>query len=363
MNNDYFHRLHQQTPTVFWVNNPTSDEAGSAIAAGALGCTCNPSFCQKMLDHPKEGQRAQALLEDAIKETETDSDAETLLQRRLALPVIEQFRPLHQANPHRDGYVSLQGDPLREDDPAAILSAARANREVAPNVCIKIPVTSAGLSAIETLLAEGTPINATEVMSVAQAISVCELHEEMARRTGRRTVLFMSHIAGIFDDYLARQVEREKIEISRDVLWQAGLAVARKVYQVMQERGYSAIFIAGGARGLHHFTEMVGGRLVVTINWAGTADRLITTNPPVVSRLFNPVPLRVISELMEKLPDFRSAYLEAGLPVDQYGEFGAVEHFRHMFVASWTRVLDTVRERRGRANDSPELRREPILSR
>jgi transaldolase len=356
MSNGYFHRVHRQTPTVFWVNNPTSDEADQAVAAGALGCTCNPSYCQKMLDHPKDGHRARALLEDVLKETDSDSEAVPLLQRRLALPVIEKFRPLHQQTPLRDGYVSLQGDPLREEDPAAILNAGRANREVAPNVCIKIPVTRAGLSATETLMAEGTPINATEVMSVAQAISVCELHEEVARRTGRRSVLFMSHIAGIYDDYLARCVEREKIDISCDVLWQAGLAVARKVYQVMQERGYSAIFIAGGARGLHHFTEMVGGRLVVTINWGGTADRLIESNPPVVSRLFNPVPLRVISELMEKLPDFRRAYLEDGLSVGEYEEFGAVEHFRHMFVASWTQVLDAVHEHRGRACSSPEVR-------
>jgi transaldolase len=346
MRKGYFHRVQEQSPTIFWINNPTREEADRAIAAGACGCTCNPSYCQKMIEHLGEGPYALAALEQVLRETSNDSEAESLLQRRLAKPIIDRFRPLYDRNPHRDGFVSLQGDPIHEEDANVILSEARANRAVAPNVCIKVPVTKAGLEAMETLLAEDTPINATEIMSVAQAISLCELYEDVARQTGKRPVLFLSHIAGIYDDYLAKYVEREKVDISRDVLWQAGLAVARKVYEILQERGYTAIFIGGGARGLHHFTELVGGNLVVTINWEGTADELIESDPPVVCRLFNPVPHRVIAELMEKLPDFRKAYLEDGLSVEEFGEFGGVEHFRHMFVSSWQRVLEIARERR-----------------
>ncbi len=331
---------------MFWINNPTRQEADLALAAGAVGCTCNPSYCQKMLDHPTEGTYAASVLDQVLDETGDDSPAESLLQRRLATPIIENFRPLYDREPSLYGFVSLQGDPTREEDPGVILAEARANRAVAPNVCIKVPCTKAGLTAMEVLVEENTPINATEIMSVAQAISLCELYEKVVRRTHRRPPLFLSHIAGIYDDYLVHYVEEHKIEISRDVLWQAGLVVARKVCAIMQERGYTAIFIGGGARGLHHFTELVGGKLVVTINWEGTADKLIQSDPPVVSRLFNPVPHRVTAELMEKLPDFRRAYLEDGLSLEQYGDFGGVEHFRHMFVKSWKRVLQLAQQRR-----------------
>ena len=346
MDKGYFHRVQQQSPTIFWVNNPTREEADLAIAAGAVGCTCNPSYCQKMLDHPTEGPYALSLLDQVLKETSTDSEVESLLQRRLALPILEKFRPLYEKNPRRDGFVSLQGDPVREEDTQVILSEAHANSPVAPNVCIKVPATKAGLKAMETLFAEDITVNATEIMSVAQAISLCELYEKVSRQTGKRPVLFLSHIAGIYDDYLTEYVEREKVDISRDALWQAGLAVARKVYAIMQERGCSAIFIGGGARGLHHFTEMVGGNLVVTINWQGTADKLIEEDPSVVYRLFNPVPHRVIDELLEKLPDFRQAYMEDGLSVEEYGEFGGVEHFRQIFIKSWNRVLELAKQRR-----------------
>ena len=40
--NGYFHRVNEQTPTRFWINNVTRKEAHMAIEAGACGCTQNP---------------------------------------------------------------------------------------------------------------------------------------------------------------------------------------------------------------------------------------------------------------------------------------------------------------------------------
>jgi transaldolase len=105
-------------------------------------------------------------------------------------------------------------------------------------------------------------------------------------------------------------------------------------------------FIGGGARGLHHFTELVGGDVNLTINWVGTADKLLEQNPPVISRIFNPVPQEVIDELCEKLPDFERGYENDRIHVEEYDEFGPVELFRSSFVKSWQRVLDVIRERR-----------------
>ena len=55
MKEPYFRRVTELTPSRFWINNPTPPEAEWAIAAGATGCTCNPSYTQKMIDHPEEG--------------------------------------------------------------------------------------------------------------------------------------------------------------------------------------------------------------------------------------------------------------------------------------------------------------------
>jgi len=346
MKDSYFIRVSRQTPTKFWINNPSRKQAALAIEYGALGCTCNPSYTQKMIDQPEERDYALSILDEAIAETESDKYAAEAFQRKLVAPVAENFLPIFTNSDCVDGYVSIQADPIDEEDPEEILRQAQDNRTLGRNICCKIPTTESGLEAMETLMEENTPINATEIFGVSQMVALCELHEKVARRANQRSVLYMSHIAGIYDDYFKSYVEKEKVDISPDVLWQAGLAVARRVYQVMEERGYSAIFIGGGARGLHHFTEMVGGKVCLTINWEGTADKLIEADPPVVYRLFNPVPQKVIDELMEKLPDFRRGYLDDGLAVDEFEGFGPVQLFRSSFIKSWKRVLEMIKDRR-----------------
>ncbi|RPJ51411.1 MAG: hypothetical protein EHJ95_05445 [Methanobacteriota archaeon] len=91
---------------------------------------------------------------------------------------------------------------------------------------------------------------------------------------------------------------------------------------------------------------MVGAKACITINWEGAADKLIEQNLPVVYRIFNPVPQKVLDELMEKLPDFKRGYLEDGLEQEEYDEFGPVKLFRSSFVKSWNRVMEVIRERR-----------------
>jgi hypothetical protein len=49
---------------------------------------------------------------------------------------------------------------------------------------------------------------------------------------------------------------------------------------------------------------------------------------------------------MEKLPDFKRGYLEDGLEVDEFEEFGPVQLFRSMFMESWKQVLETIKKKR-----------------
>jgi transaldolase len=346
MNNGYFHRVMQQTPSNFWINNPTREEADLAIAEGANGCTLNPSYSQKMLDHPVEGPYAHQILDAVIRDCENDIEAVTEFQRRLAAPICEKFMGIFEASQHNDGYVSIQGDPIREEDPNVIIAEAHMNRKVAPNVCIKIPTTHSGLTAMKTLVPEGTVINATEIFAVQQGIDLGELYESLVPKSEKGPKLYYSHIAGIYDDALKAYVEKNNVDISPDLLAQAGLAVSRKLYMMVKEAGYRMSFIGGGARGLHHFTELVGGDVNLTINWKGTAEDLVKLNPFVVSRMFNPVPYKVIDELMAKLPDFKRGYLVGGIHVEEYEEFAPVMLFRSSFVKSWQRVLDITKEKR-----------------
>lgn len=345
--NGYFRRLTEQTQTRLWVNNVTRAEAILGLDAGAVGCTQNPSYTWKILSSDDDKQFAEQLLDEIVGVCDDDNAVEAMLQARLVKGIAEKFLPLYQESHGKYGYVSIQSDPTQENCDF-ILAEAFENRKLSPNIMIKVPAVEEGLKAMERLVAAMAPINATEVMAVSQALDVCEMYERATRGITNPAPLYISHIAGIYDEYLAKYVRENKVNISHDVLWQAGLAVARKAYRMIRERGYNVGFIAGGARALHHFTEMVGGDVAVTINWTGTADKLIELDPPVVSRLFNPVSDFVIDELIAKLPDFRKGYLKDGLEPKEYETFGPVVHFRNLFVDSWQKALKAIASARSK---------------
>ena len=349
MAKNYFERVRELTPTKFWVNNVTREEAEIGVKAGAMGCTQNPAYTWKMLSREDDKEHALKLLREALLESEDDNEVECILQRKLVKEISDRFMPLWEKTHGAHGYVSIQGDPIHEDDPQVIIDEARLNRAMNPNVMIKIPATEAGLNAMEVLIAENTPLNATEVMGLSQVIDLCEMYESVSAKTGKSPVMYYSLITGIYDEWLANEVESQGIEINPDVLYQAGMAIAKKVYQVVHDRGYRLGFIGGGVRGLQHFTEMVGADACITMNWKGSCDKLIENDAPVVSRFFNPVQHVVLEELIKKLPQFNQAYWADGLKSEEYEDYGPVAYFRDSFVRAWNNALEVIGEERKKA--------------
>jgi transaldolase len=342
---NYFQRVSAQTPTRFWINNVTREEALTAIAAGAVGCTQNPSYTWKMLISDDEKHYALNLLDDILRIQPDDEKVQVMLQRELVREIAKRFLPLYKKSNGREGFVSIQGSPLYEDT-ATMIDNARFNREAGENIMAKIPLTKEGLECIEVLLEEDVPVNATEVFGASQVIALLDLYNKVSLKKKHMPRVYYSHITGIYDEYLAKYVEKYGIQISSDSIWQAGMMIARKVYKLTREKGSRVGFIGGGARGLQHFTEMVGAEACITINWKGTAENLIEENPPVVDRFNVTVHESVLDELLEKIPDFRKGWYISGLSPEEWEEFGPVELFRSSFVAAWKNALDFIGERR-----------------
>lgn len=345
MGKNYFQRVQEQTATRFWINNVTREQAAKAIAAGAAGCTQNPAYTWKMMSNEQEKEYVAGLLQRIMAHEKDDEMALVALQRDLVGNVAKIFKPLFDASHGKDGYVSIQGDPFREDT-GSIIEFARFNRQAGENIMAKIPVVESGLKAIETLIRERVPINATECMAVRQVLDVCDVYEKTTKNMVNPAPLYFSVITGIFDEHLKNVVERDQIDISPDTLWQGGLAVAKKVYEMVKAKKYDCHFIGGGARGLHHFTEMVGADCAVTINWSGTADKLLEADQPVVSRFFCPTPAAVIDELTEKLPDFRKAYFVHDIQPEEYEGYGPVVLFRSQFESAWKNAVAEIAGKR-----------------
>jgi len=340
MGDSYFKRVHKTTATRFWINNVTRSEADISISAGAVGCTTNPTYCLRMLTDSDDAKYAKELLVKIMQDEKDNNEALVLLQRDLVNEIARRFLPLYESTGGKLGYVSIQGDPFREDK-ESILRFARINC-IAPNIMAKIPAIPAGLEAAGILAAEGVPVLLTECFAVRQVIDSCEIYTNAIKSLRNPAPMYFALITGIYDEYMQNYVKEHNIMIESDVLWQAGFSIAKKVHEIVEQRQYPCRFMGGGARGLHHFTEMVGANASITINWKGAAEELIKLDSPVVNRFSQPTPLEVIDVLTEKLEDYRKAYYMNALEPDEYEAYGPVSLFRYIFEEAWKKAADHV---------------------
>jgi transaldolase len=340
MDEGYFSRLTALSPTRLWINNPTAAEAVRALEAGAVACTTNPAYVMKMYKSSEERAAIDRDIDEAA--SLASDDAAVAVQRAAVKRLCDAFLPLYETSGGRNGWVSIQISPFLEHDAKNIVDDARENRKLAPNVIAKIPVTEAGLEAMGVLLREGVPIIATEVMGLSQAAAACGVYQRTVPDPARGPAFFVTHISGIFDDYLRGVAPAG---FPSDLLYQAGLSLARRQYETMRSRRWPGRLLGGGARGLHHFTELIGGDLDVTINWKDGAQQLLESNPPVVWRVGCPVPPQVVDRL-RTLPEFDKAWREDGLAFSEFDTFGPVALFRSQFIEGWNFLLDKIRTRR-----------------
>ena len=346
MQTGYFKAVIRQTATRLWINNPTAEDVRQGIEAGAIHCTTNPTYAAKMLSRPESHDMALSVVDDVLVSCADDDKAAALIQRRLVAEMARGFMPLYESSQGREGLVSIQMDPRLEKEAAAIVAEALADFEAFPNCIAKIPVIPSGLQAIDCLVRLNKPVIATEIMGIAQALEACAVYRRASEESGFCPAFFVTHISGILDDELKAEAQARGVEVSPEAMYIAGCAVAKKQYRIMQERGLPGILLGGGARGPQHFTEMLGGPVHVTLNWAGTALEL-EQNPPALEPQFDrPAAQELIDELKAKLPTFARAYDEEGLKPGEFHDFPPVVRFRNQFLKGWEELLATIRERR-----------------
>ena len=349
MASGYFHRLTEETPTRFWINNPSHDEVSQSLNAGAISCTTNPTYGAKLIR--SEPEYIHGVIDRAIGEADNDDVAAEIVCHDITARLAAMFLPLFQQSMGSQGFVTLQSDPRKDEDANELIRAALRFRTIGPNFMTKIPVTAAGLQAIEYMIGENLPICATEVFAIDQAVAVCELYRRTSEKTGKHPAFYVTHIAGIFDEYLGNVVASDALDISPDTLVWAASTAGRKEYRLLTDRGYPGHMLGGGARSPHHFTDYVGGDLHVTINWS-TAHELITADEPVVSRINTVTPPQIVEELSAKLPDFARAVTEGAMQVEEFESYGPVQLFRNNFIAGYQTLLAEIAGRRATAHQT-----------
>ena len=353
----YFHRVYEETPTRFWINNPTAGDLELAIAAGAVNCTTNPAYCSKLIQ--SETDYIYGLIDDVIAETQDDQEAARRVCDIVSLRLLKRFALMHEASGGTRGFVTIQGDPREDEDTDAIVNDALRHSKLAKNFMANIPVTVAGARAMAKLIALDVPLCATDIFSLSQAVFMYETYKRAAEKSGKQPAFFLTHITGVFDQYLAEFVKQEVIDIAPEVLAQAGCAIARKQYHLLKQRGCKGTMLGCGARGIQHFTEFVGGDMHIAINWS-TAEELIEADGPVEPRIDVETPQVVLDELCEKLPDFRKAFSEDGLSPEEFEKFGPLILFHNMFLKGYEKLLDKIAIRRKRPSQAAAISQKPF---
>jgi transaldolase len=182
----------------------------------------NTSFYDKAI-HAKaaEGKTGEALFFDLALEDLTRA--------------ADLFRPVHEATAGVDGWVSLEVSPFLANDAAgtareALRLHARAQR---PNLFIKIPGTSAGLTAIEESIFAGVPVNVTLLFSREQYRAAAAAYlRGIERRIAARLDPKVGSVASIF---VSRWDVAVKDEVPKELSNRLGIAVAGRTYQAYCE--------------------------------------------------------------------------------------------------------------------------------
>ncbi len=337
-----------QFPTEYWNDSCSVEELTYAIGHGAVGATSNPTIVHNVLK--SEMYLWKDRIQELIKENPTWSESEITwrLIEEISAHAAGLLRPIYDQYKGKRGRLSIQTNPAFYRNAAAITGQAAHFNLLAPNMIVKIPVTKAGIKAIEEATYRGVSINATVSFTVPQAIAVAEAVERGLdrRATEGQSIEEMSPVCTIMvgrtDDWMKVLVKRDEIDIDPSYLDWAGIACMKKAYEIYRQRGYRARLLSAAYRHLGHWSEFIGGELIVSLpyEWQLKAN---ASDIEVKERMSDPVDPRFIQAMYEKIPDFRRAYDEDGMTMEEFDTYGATVRTLRGFITSAHDLMGEVR--------------------
>jgi transaldolase len=343
------HEMTQVTPTCLWNDSASIQELSYSIEHGAVGATCNPVIVVGVLKKEMASwkDRIRALIDAAPPATEGQISWQ--LVREVSVKAAALLKPVFDVHHGRNGRLSIQTDPRFYRDSRAIVSQAEEFSRLAPNMIVKIPVTHAGIPAIEEATYRGVSINATVCFTLPQCIAVAEAVERGLKRRERdgKEIESMGPVCtimvGRLDDWLKVVAEKENVTIDPGYLEWAGVAVFKKAYRVFQERGYRLRLLSAAFRNHMHWSELIGGDIVISPPYAWQV-RFNASNIQVQPRIDKPVETAVVEELSRKFADFRRASTEGGLSVEEFDSFAPTRRTLRQFIAACHELDGLVRD-------------------
>ena len=343
------HEMTQTTPTCLWNDSADIDELNYAIENGAVGATCNPVIAVGILK--KEMAQWRPRIQELMKELPraTEDQVGWKLIEEMSVRAARLLEPAFAEHRGRNGRLSIQTDPRLFRDAGAIVEQAVAFSVLAPNMIVKIPATKAGIVAIEEATHRGISINATVCFTLPQCIAVAEAVERGLRRREAegKTIESMGPVCtimvGRLDDWMKVLLDKRDISVDPGVTEWAGVAVFKKTYAIFRKRGYRLRLLSAAFRNHMHWSQLIGADAVISPPSAWQ-KRFNASGIEVRPRIDDPVDPKVVDELLEHFSDFRRAYSDDGLAIEEFDDFAPTVRTLRQFIAACTDLDGLVRD-------------------
>lgn len=343
------HQMTQRTATCLWNDSASQEELAYSIGHGAIGATCNPVIVLNVLKKEMHlwRNRICRLIQEMPEATE-DQIAWSVVEE-MSVRGAEILKPIFDQHNGKNGRLSIQTDPRFYSNAEAIVEQAMHLSNLAPNIIVKIPVTKAGVTALEEATYRGVSVNATVSFTLPQCIAVAESVERGLKRREKegKDIATMGPVCtimvGRLDDWLKIAGDKKNISTDPGVLDWAGVAVFKKAYRIFKERGYRLRLLSAAFRHHLHWSEFIGGDVIISppYKWQ---KRFNASDVEIVPRIDNPVAPHILSELNKKFEDFRRAYEEDGMSVEEFDTFGATMRTLRQFSESCHDLSSLIRD-------------------
>lgn len=343
------HEMGQTSPTDYWNDSCSISELSYGVEHGAVGATTNPVIVVDVLK--KEYKDWEGRIRELAAEmpTATEDEIAWKLIEEMGAKAAKLLMPVFEATKGKKGRLSMQTNAKFYRNAQAMIEQTMHFQSIVPNLNVKMPVTAAGVDAIEEVTYRGVSVNATVSFTVAQSLAVAEAVERGLKRREAEglDVSTMAPVCTIMvgrvDDWLKVVANKHDIITNPDYLEWAGVAVMKNAYRIYQEKGYRTRLLAAAYRNHYHWSEFIGGDVVVTIPWKW-AKRFNGSTVAVKNRMETPVAPEIVNELREKFVDFRKAYDPDGLTIEQFASYGATARTLRQFIEGYDELCRMIRD-------------------
>jgi len=342
------HKMTQTTPTCLWNDSASRAELSYSIDHGGVGATCNPVIVVDVLKN--EWQEWQARIRELIAAAPaaTEDEISWKLVEEISAGAARLLQPVFEAHKGKNGRLSLQTDPRLYRDARRMVEQAIHFSQLAPNLIVKIAATKAGIAAMEDATYQGVSVNATVCFTLPQCLAVAEAIERGLKRREKegKDIATMGPVCtimvGRLDDWLKVVHGKLGSQANPEILEWAGIAVFKKTYKIFRERGYRARLLAAAFRNDMHWSELVGGDIVISPphKWQVRFNASSIDVRPRIDAAVDPA----IVKALDGFEGFRRAYSENELSVDEFDAFPPTRRTLRQFISACHELNSLIRD-------------------